>query len=741
VLRLRRPTVCAALLLAVAPAVIGAQNDSLRIERLVALGRVYGVVKYFHPVFLERDVGWDASVVTAVNRVNAASNTAAYADAITDLLATLGDPATRVRRKSAPSPMLSSTSAPSRKWAVAEGDSALVITIPDPNEYVAVGQLLNGATADIRHASSVVFDLRGRESDELGTLGFVFASGVNQLLPTVSVVTPAETRRAHSGFPPQLGGSSGGYWSGSIEQQGELIQITAPNRVRRIVFVVNPWSDIPPVAFALRANGQGAIVVEGTTAELAAGGSTYTIDLGEGLDAVVRIGQLTGGATADTVVPRDASGDAAMRTALAWTKRPVSPSTIESGRATYVPAAENPYAAMHYPSMAYRVLAAYRWWNTIHYFYPYRDLIGESWSANLPRSIRLLQAARDSVEYGLAVAEMVTYIHDSHGGVARNGALREYLGRSGPAVQIQYVERQPVVIDVANDSATKASGIEVGDVILSVDGEAVAARRARIAKFVAYSTPQALDAALATRLLNGAEGSQARLLVRDRREQTREIVIPRRASFASMLQYPRGGPILRMLRDNVGYADLSRLTPAMVDSMFDMFKNAKAIILDDRGYPQGTAWSIAPRLTDKKKVLAARFQRPLLTSPDTSEHTTYAFVQYLPETSKWRYHGRTVVLVDERTISQAEHTVLFLEAANKTTVVGSPTMGANGDVTNVALPGGMYAFFTGHDVRHSDGRQLQRVGIQPDVVVRPTIAGIRARRDEVLEKALEILKR
>jgi hypothetical protein len=194
-----------------------------------------------------------------------------------------------------------------------------------------------------------------------------------------------------------------------------------------------------------------------------------------------------------------------------------------------------------------------------------------------------------------------------------------------------------------------------------------------------------------------------------------------------------------MLPGNIGYADLSLLEPTMVDSMFEMFKSTKGIILDDRGYPRGTAWSIAPRLSAEPKPAAA-FQRPLVMSPDSSEWTTYAFVQYTPRGSNWVYRGKTILLVDERTISQAEHTGLFFEAANKTTTVGSPTMGANGDVTTVALVGGMYATFTGHDVRHADGRQLQRVGLQPNVVVRPTIAGIRAGRDEVLERAVKMLK-
>ncbi len=72
------------------------------------------------------------------------------------------------------------------------------------------------------------------------------------------------------------------------------------------------------------------------------------------------------------------------------------------------------------------------------------------------------------------------------------------------------------------------------------------------------------------------------------------------------------------------------------------------------------------------------------------------------------------MLIDARTISQAEHTGLFFEAANHTKFIGSPTQGANGDVTNLALPGGIYVTFSGEGVWHADGRQLQRLGLQAD---------------------------
>ena len=96
------------------------------------------------------------------------------------------------------------------------------------------------------------------------------------------------------------------------------------------------------------------------------------------------------------------------------------------------------------------------------------------------------------------------------------------------------------------------------------------------------------------------------------------------------------------------------------------------------------------------------------------------------------------MMIDERAVSQSETTAIFLEAAADATFVGEPTSGANGDVTTLLLPGGLQLWMTGHDVRHPDGRQLQRIGIQPDVPVSPTISGVRAGRDEILERTQQL---
>ncbi len=111
--------------------------------------------------------------------------------------------------------------------------------------------------------------------------------------------------------------------------------------------------------------------------------------------------------------------------------------------------------------------------------------------------------------------------------------------------------------------------------------------------------------------------------------------------------------------------------------------------------------------------------------------------QPVPPVAGARYPGKTIMLVDWRTQSQAEHLAMHFEAASDTTLVGSRTSGADGAMILFPLPGGVLAGVTGTEVRHFDGRPMQRIGLVPSIEAQPTLAGLRAGRDEVLERALE----
>ncbi|HSP81323.1 MAG TPA: S41 family peptidase, partial [Myxococcaceae bacterium] len=283
--------------------------------------------------------------------------------------------------------------------------------------------------------------------------------------------------------------------------------------------------------------------------------------------------------------------------------------------------------------------------------------------------------------------------------------------------------------------AEAAPGLAPGQVVESLDGKPLEERLRELEPYITASHAAHRRLRLLRYALTGPEGSESTLGVRDASGQLEQVRFTRsQKSF----QKEKPGEAYRVLEGNIGYADLTRLQVPEVEPMFEKLKNTRALILDMRGYPHGTAWALTPYLNTRGARYGAVFERNLVSGED--EAGRYKFFQELPRASVPLYRGRTVMLIDERAISQAEHTGLFLEAANGTTFIGSPTAGANGDITNLVLPGGISVTFTGHDVRHVDGAQLQRVGLRPHVYVRPTVAGLRAGKDEVLERALRYLK-
>jgi C-terminal processing protease CtpA/Prc len=660
--------------------------DEARTQRLETLCRVWAAAKYAHPAMLTRHVDWDGALVRAIPAVRAASTPAETAAAIEAMLKELNDPMTRVV-------------APATKTK--RGDVQLVrsddrgVLVIDAGPYIAAHDAMSFWTQTetigdtIARASDVRVDLTGLtgegvEAQALDDLAYMPWS-------TEPVPVPGKWTTLYSGYDPQEGGTSGGYYSALTLIASKPLAPAAKSFVQRITFVTD--NAFPPPSFVVALVRAGKAKVEGPLSDAA---STTRFDIGGGYAAQIRTATYEG------------SGPA--------------PSPI--------PLSDAPYAEMKYPDLPYRLLAAFRIWSVINDFYPYKHLIGD-WDAVLHEFIPRFEDAADADAYTGAVLEMTAHVYDGHTGVGPLPAVAHFFPPATVPFQIRRVENAFVVIDKYDPSAP----VSVGDAIVSVDGEPIDARIDSLWKYVTASTDESRRNRAAQNALRGPAGSAAQLGIRGKDGVTRTVAVPRvtKLDFAEPKELP-----YHMLDGNIGYADLKRLKNDQVDAMFDLFMNTKAIILDMRGYPQGTAWSIAPRINTRHAVYGASFRRAQFRAAQPSDEAAsgYYFDQSLPKTTKPLYTGKVVVLIDGRAISQAEHSCLFFEQAAGATFIGSPTAGANGDVTNYWVPGGLLVRCSGHDVRHADGRQLQRVGIQPDIRVEPTIAGLQAGKDEVLDRAI-----
>jgi C-terminal processing protease CtpA/Prc len=709
-----------AVLLAAAPHALRAQlSGEQHHERLVALARLDEAVRYFHPRVAIRASGWDSAFAQYAMRIADAPTREAYARELGALAATLRDPLTRLATRA------------ERGWTGEWlRDSVLVLRAS------ARGADDARLATQIAKARAVVVDARGERTLPVAAL----ADG----LLAQTVTAPPQRALRYAGFPTTEFNSANTYNLRWRIIPGEPFTGRA-RRDGHVAFIVDAATVLPPLAVAMRTAGRAAIIGVGTPAA-ASLAETYRVNMGEGVAVDVRVAERYvkggAGAPADSTI---ADSSVAVATAARWamrTLRPLELSAIDTVSTETVPRRPtSPAWNARYPAVGYRVLAAARLWGTIHSFYPYKALMGERWDAAFRAALPEIERAPDSLAYAKAIATLATHIHDSHTRVYSDVLWREVYGVVPAPVHTRLIGDSLVVTHLADASAARA-GLRVGDVITSIDGERTTDRVERIAPYFISSTPQALRARIAAFALNGRDSTPARLTVPRAQGGERTVIVPRSRRFAAALETHRDGSIFRVLPGNVGYVDLERLTYPMVDSMFAVLGGTKGIVFDMRGYPLTPAWSEVEEGINAHAELttAARFREPVVISPDTSRTVMRSFAQ-----SVWRgrqqrrYAGRTALLLDETTISQAEHLAMHFRAANGTVLVGGRTTGANGGVAHVYLPGIDSVSFTGIDVRQADGSQLQRVGLEPDLPVSPTLAGVRAGRDEVLVAALKLL--
>lgn len=728
--------------------------EDARIARLAGLAKVWGMVKYFHPYLAYRDIDWDKALIDTIPKVNAARTPQDYQTALNQMLAVLNDKSTRAdiqtEAKTAPT-----TSTATAKLVRTE-NGVLVIEVAHIAQAVAKDMsTLTGFVTSINqslpNATGVIIDARSTsKATELEAyhLDLFLRQTLTSMLDS-NVVLGATRYRLHNGYATQTATGASFYYSAFVNATPKTIAGRAKIKTPPIVFIINQHSPaFADIMSGLQSAGRAQVVLEGEQTPA----DTFTIDLPDGVKLRMRTAELVNpdgsvDLQPDVTIATGATEDTAFKEAMKALSENKTGPKPKSGRAiaTFSTTEEDKsYPEMVFPNAEYRLLALFRYWNVINYFFPYKHLIGDSWQTVLPRYIPKFEANKEAADYQMTVRELVTEMRDSHGGVRNANASAEKLGTFLPPVTTGYVESKSVVTRVLDDKLP----IKVGDIILSIDGEPIEKKREFHARYTAASTPQWLMRGVHARLLLGPKDSVVKLKVQGTSGEVRDVELARSKTvmdpkWAQWME--RSTPVMQVLPNGYGYVDLDRLQAGEVDKMFETIKNTSAVIFDMRGYPNGTAWSIAPRLTEKKDVVAALFSRPLLeatslTNSELADSANYSFAQRIPERQGDVYKGKVVVLINEDAISQSEHTCLFFEAATNVTFIGTPTAGANGDVTNMVLPGNLTVSFSGHDVRHADGRQLQRLGIQPTIRVERTIRGLIEGRDEILDAAVKFLQ-
>ena len=390
----------------------------------------------------------------------------------------------------------------------------------------------------------------------------------------------------------------------------------------------------------------------------------------------------------------------------------------------------HPNAAYSGNDRATRIGAVVLAWNVLQHFYPYFDVVKVDWPAELTRALRSAATDRDEAAFLRTLRRLIAALDDGHGSVALMSVPQNV------TLPLRWLAIGDALVVTAVDPA--ASGLRVGDEVVAIDGKPVPETLREAEAMVSGATPQWRRWIAQNQLASGAAGTNVALTIRNADGSTRTATLAR-AVRPEPLADPRPEKIAE-LKPGLWYVDLSRISDADFTASLEKLAAAKGIVFDLRGYPRGVRTGPLLHMIDGVTE-SARWNVPILHRPNFegvkwSTRGRWSLAPQQPRLTKNR-----VFLTDGRAISYAESWMGIIEAYKLAAIVGETTAGTNGNVNVQQLPGGYRFVFTGMKVLKHDGSRHHGVGIAPTMPVSPTLAGIRAGRDEQLEKAIEVLEK
>jgi len=399
---------------------------------------------------------------------------------------------------------------------------------------------------------------------------------------------------------------------------------------------------------------------------------------------------------------------------------------------------ENPYSNIPYPDDGFRLLSLYRYWNMINYFFPYKHLMDEDWNKKLKEYIPLFINAKNELEYELATVQIIGDIQDTHanlwGGADK---IDEWKGSNYPPIHVRFIENHLVITDYYNQELKNEVGLKIGDVITKINGNPIDKIVNEKSKYYpASNEPTRLRDISADLLRSNSNNIEIEFVSGNSNPQTKNLKLYQKDSLDIYRWYRKSdGKSFYMLDNNIGYVTLQTIKEDDIAQLKDEFKNTKGIIIDIRNYPSTfVPFSLGSYFVSSPTPFVK------FTNGNVDNPGEFTFTSNLEIPSQGKtYKGKLVVLVNELSQSQAEYTSMAFRAGDNTTIIGSTTSGADGNVSAIMLPGGLRTMISGIGVNYPNGGETQRIGIVPDIEVHPTVEGIRNRKDELLEKAIEII--
>ncbi len=394
---------------------------------------------------------------------------------------------------------------------------------------------------------------------------------------------------------------------------------------------------------------------------------------------------------------------------------------------------ENTYAETNFPDTSLRLLGLFRYWNTINYFYPHRQCIG-NWDSVLLSQIPEFMNCANAQEYRLALEKLIASIHDGHSIIYQlNG---KYIPSKYLPVNFSWIDHKVIVSKIFNDSLAKLNNLKTGDEIVEWNNQPINEYLQNKCRYISGANEDyRLNSYISFYLNNtNTEESVVVKIIR-----SGETITQRLFFYQWKPSYNKARESLaawKIVDENIGYMDLNRLNGKELSKAFKQLAHTKGIIIDCRGYAT-TMDKLYQHLSSETKTIAYIYcpdyripglmKREKITLKGGSKNKIYT--------------GKVIVLTDILSISQSETTILALKATGKVYLLGNHTSGTNGDIRGLVFPGAYNTDISSVEVREPNGVKTQGAGIQPNEITLPSKESLLKKENFLIERATSIIKK
>ncbi|CAN5495145.1 S41 family peptidase [soil metagenome] len=369
-------------------------------------------------------------------------------------------------------------------------------------------------------------------------------------------------------------------------------------------------------------------------------------------------------------------------------------------------------------------------WNVFQHFYMYFDVAKTNWAEDLTIALKNAYQDKTEADFLLTLQKLTAQLKDGHVRVnCKSIPLREYL----LPLTWRMVENKLVVTSIMD----KHIPLHRGDVITKINDVPAEEYYRITSTHISAATNGWLQSRANMETLSGYENSEVELTYSNIQDEEEIVTLKRTMKISDLKLYYNSIPKIKKIKDDIYYVNIAGVTDSALDSLMPVLVKCKSIIFDLRGYPTINKELLTHLLT-RKDTSKMWMRVPQIIYPDRENITGFRNFGWELKPKKPHLDAKIIFITDGSAISYAESFMSFIENYKLATIIGQPTAGTNGNINPFTMPGGYSITWTGMKVLKHDGSQHHGVGIQPNILIDKTIAGVRAGKDEYLEKAIEI---